>query len=391
MLGLKRDLWLLFSLNLAIGFCNQFIPPLFPLFLVDLRASEMQVGMIISLASVVSTSLMIPSGFLMDRIGKKKMLLISVIMASLPPLFIALTNDLKMVIPLYVVFNASFSLFIIARMAMIAESTTPANRATVFGFMNIAWPIGGIIAPALSGYIVENFSWSLIFLAASLIMALSLCPTLKLREHEASQSKLPEPLTRRPFMDRRFLPFMAVVFVFHSLMGTVEGATYTILPLYLKNQIRISTYLIGLFFTVSSVFTLFIQIPSGWLADRYGRKKILVSCLLPIPILFGLWLLTDNWMILITSYSAIVGLWSMTWPSSVALLSGYIPTEYIGSALGIRMTSIRLGHTMGPLIAVTMYSFFGYRSPFLVFTIFILAAIISALLIRETPERETTR
>ena len=42
MLGLNRELWLLFALNLAIGFANQFVQPLFPLFLSGLGASEVE-------------------------------------------------------------------------------------------------------------------------------------------------------------------------------------------------------------------------------------------------------------------------------------------------------------------------------------------------------------
>jgi MFS family permease len=139
MLGLKRELWLLFALNLAVGFSSQFIQPLFPLYLESLNASEVEIGLVLSLASIVSMSLMIPSGLLMNRIGKKKLLLLSVFLSFFPPLFIAATNDWETATPFYVVFNASFSFFIVARMAMISESATPDNRATLFGIMNMAW------------------------------------------------------------------------------------------------------------------------------------------------------------------------------------------------------------------------------------------------------------
>jgi len=76
-LGLKRDLWLLFALNLAIGFSGQFMAPLFPLYLEGLGASEVEIGMVLSLASVLATALMIPAGLLMNRIGKKRTLLVS--------------------------------------------------------------------------------------------------------------------------------------------------------------------------------------------------------------------------------------------------------------------------------------------------------------------------
>ncbi len=181
MLGLKRDLWLLFALNIAIGFSAQFITPLFPLYLEGLGASEMEIGLVLSLASILATAMMIPSGLMMNRIGKKRTLLVSVMLAALPPLLISFLDDWRWVTPLYMIFGASFSFFIVSRMAMISESATPGNRATLFGVMNLAWPIGGLVAPTLSGFLVENFGWAPIFQVTTLIMAASLIPTLRLR------------------------------------------------------------------------------------------------------------------------------------------------------------------------------------------------------------------
>jgi len=54
----------LFALNLAVGFSTQLIGPLFPLYLESLSASEMEIGLVLSLASVAAIALMLPSGLL---------------------------------------------------------------------------------------------------------------------------------------------------------------------------------------------------------------------------------------------------------------------------------------------------------------------------------------
>jgi MFS family permease len=388
MFGLKRVLWHLFLVNLAIGFTSQFIVPLFPLYLISLEATEIQIGLILSLASVFSTLLMIPSGVLMNRLGKKNMLIISVVFLFLSPILIALFNNLAVVTPLYVVFNASLAFFIIPRMAMITENTLPGNRATILGVMNSAWPIGGIIAPTLSGYLVENYGWTPIFLASSLLMGLSIIPTLKLpRQEEVIVKSTGSPI-KISIWERKYLGFMVFMSLFHLLMGTLEGSNSTILPLYLRNQISLSPYVIGLFFTLPSVSTLFTQVLSGLLADRYGRKKILVLCLVPAPFLFILWLYTTNWIHLIIAYTIIVSFWSMTWSPSMALLSEYVPSELIGTAVGIRMTSMRLGMTIGPILSVFLYTSISHTTPFLASAIMVVMAIIFGSLIRETPDEK---
>jgi MFS family permease len=383
MLGLKRDLWLLFALNVAIGFSGQFITPLFPLYLEGLGASEMEIGLVLSLASILATALMIPSGLLMNRIGKKKTLLVSVMLAMLPPLLISFMDDWRWVTPLYMVYSGSFSFFIVSRMAMISESATPGNRATLFAVMNLSWPIGGLIAPTLSGFLVENFGWAPIFQVTTLIMATSLIPALKLEDPVAPVIEEQIPAKRLSILDREYLPFMTLIFLFQFLAGMMEGMISTVLPLFLKNQIMISESRIGLFFTASSLLILVIQIPSGRLADRYGRKRVMVLSLLPIPLLLGAWLFVDDWLLLLVLYAALNGFRSMTWPSSLALLADFIPSELMGSALGVRMTSMRLGSTVAPILAGYLYSSVGYRSPFLASAVLVVLSIVIALAFKE--------
>lgn len=383
MLGLDRNLWFLFALNIAVGFSAQIVQPLFPLYLRNLSATEMEIGLVVSLAGFAAVVLMLPSGLLMDRIGKKRMLLLSVILGAVPPFFIVSINDWMRVVPFFMLFSASFSFFAPARMAMIADNARPEKGATIFGLMNIAWPIAGIFGPFMSGYIVENFGWGYPFFTSGVIMSASVLPTLMLRERAFHSSEDAETTRKTSLTDRRYLPTLLLFFAFHLAMTTGLGGVNTILPIFLQDQLGLSTFLIGLFFTGSSFLTLFTQIPSGLLADRYGRKRLTVACIAFIPIFFGVWPFIDNWVTLLVLYSVAMGFWSMTWPATLALLSDSVPPELRGSAFGVRMTGVRLGFTIGPLISGYLYSTATCTLPFLVSAILIVMGIPFALLLKE--------
>jgi len=62
-------------LNIAFGLTMQLINPLFSLFLEEEGANEVQNAMVISAGNLVATMLMLPSGLLIDRVGKKTLLL----------------------------------------------------------------------------------------------------------------------------------------------------------------------------------------------------------------------------------------------------------------------------------------------------------------------------
>lgn len=381
--SLDRDLWYLFSLNMAVGFATQLIQPLFPLYLESLNATELEIGFVIGLASIVATLFMLPSGALINRVGEKRMLLISVFLSAVPPVFIALNKNWLIATPFYVLFNMAFSFFIPSRMAIIEAKASASNRATLFGVMNLAWPIAGIIAPSLSGYLAENIGWDIQFYIASGIMGLSLIPTLLMKVETTTTSYAEGNNGGFLSLDRNYLVFLTLIFFLHMAMTTGQGVVNMVLPLYLKNQINLVPSSIGLFFTTSSAMTLITQIPSGWLADRYGRKRLIVACLLPIPVILVMWSMTQNWVMLLVLYATSFSLWSMTWPATIAILSDNLPRWLIGSAIGIRMTGVRFGYTIGPLIGGYLYSSVSPVSPFIASAAFYGLGIVISLLLKE--------
>lgn len=105
----------------------------------------------------------------------------------------------------------------------------------------------------------------------------------------------------------------------------------------------------------------------------------------PIPLLYAVWPLIDNWGVLLVLNSVAFGLWSMTWPATLALLSDHVPPELRGSAFGVRMTGVRLGFTIGPIIAGYLYIVKGSMAPFLASAASYLLGIPLALLLKEKP------
>jgi MFS family permease len=153
---LNRDLWLLLAIGFAMVVSIQLLLPLFPLFLDSHGASEMEISFVISLSSLASTALMIPAGFMMERVGKKRMILIGLLIWTVTPVFIGSAMNWRIAAPLYMVYNLADAFVSPARMTMITEYATPESQATVFGFMSMDWPVGGCISPPLSGFLLRS-------------------------------------------------------------------------------------------------------------------------------------------------------------------------------------------------------------------------------------------
>ena len=382
---LNRDLWLLFAASFAIVISIQLIQPLFPLFLDSQGASEMEISLVISMASLATTALMIPGGFLMARMGKKRMLLIGLLIWATVPVFMASARDWRAVAPLYMVYNLADVFVGPTRMAMIAEYATPETQATVFGFMSMDWPVGGIVSPPLSGYLAERSGWHLSFQVAAVVMALGAVPILMLKGKGVGKTE--ETVSVSAIFRREYLSTILLFFAFALVLSTGQSVVGTMLPIFLKNQMALPLSSIGLFFSGSSVLSLLSQVPGGWLADRYGRKRIIVAFLLPIPLIFGAWAMVNDWVVLLVLYSLFVGCLSMMGSASLALLSDSFPSELTGAAFSVRMTGFRMGSIVGPLLGGYLYAFLSPKSPFIAAGLLFLVGIPLIYLIKEKPRQ----
>ncbi len=383
---LNRDLWLLFAASFAVVISIQLIQPLFPLFLVSQGASEMEISLVISMASLATTALMIPGGFLMERMGKKRMLLMGLLIWATVPVFMASARDWRTVAPLYMVYNLADVFVGPTRMAMIAEYATPESQATVFGIMSMDWPIGGIVSPPLSGYLAERSGWYLSFRVAAVVMALATLPVFMLRGKEKG-GKMEERVSVSAIFQREYLTVVLLFSAFSFALSTGQSVVGTMLPLFLKNQMSLPLSSIGLFFSGSSVLSLLSQVPGGWLADRYGRKRIIVAFLLPIPLIFTAWAMVNDWMVMLGLYSLFAGCLSMMGSASLALLSDSFPSELTGAAFSVRMTGFRMGSVLGPLLGGYLYGSLSPKAPFTAAALLFLVGIPIIYLIKEKPKR----
>ena len=362
---LNRNLMYLFLINIAFGLSSQMINPLLPLFLDSIGAKEAEIAYIVSAGSLAATLLMLPSGIIIDRVGRKIFLLLNAGISAFSIFMMSKSSDWRIVFPFYVLFSLVGAFFVPARMSMISENATMESRAALFGVMNMAWPITGIISPVLSGWIVEKAGWSIVYIIATIVSGLSLLPALLIHESKVDPREKQNRPKLAELLKEDSLRVLVVMSVAPFLMTTAIGAVNLVMPLYLSDAYKLSPSMIGLFFTASNVFTLLTQIPSGRLADRFDPKRILLSLTTVIPIFFVIWHFSDQWLILLVAYSLSVGLWTMTWPSNLTTISREIPREFQGAGYGINATGLRMGFTVGPLVASYMYGNMFSTSPFL--------------------------
>ena len=152
--------------------------PLLPFYAEHLGASALVVGLLTSSYAFCQLIAGPILGKLSDSMGRKPLLIVSQIGTLIGFLILAVSNTLWMVFLSRIIDGLTAGNLSLAQ-AYIADVTEPENRAKSFGVIGIAFGIGFLIGPGVSGYL-SQFGYQYPIMAAASLSALSIICTATL-------------------------------------------------------------------------------------------------------------------------------------------------------------------------------------------------------------------
>ncbi len=178
------------------------------------------------------------------------------------------------------------------------------------------------------------------------------------------QNKTDPPPLIEP--DHSWRTTLAVMFIAQFLAGVVFSFVLPFFPFYFRalGVINLEKNLLWQGWS-SAAFgvTMAISAPLwGLVADRYGRKLMVIRSMLGGSIVLGLMgLATSPWHLL--TFRILQGAFTGTVPASITLVSSITPSAYLGISLGLLQTALLLGQSTGPFIGGIISDHFGFRIP----------------------------
>ncbi|PDM25945.1 hypothetical protein CP083_06445 [Candidatus Bathyarchaeota archaeon B24-2] len=374
----------LFVVSVVVSLTSEAINAFFPLFLQSLGATVMEVGLILTASGLVSTMMMVPSGFLADRYGKKTIIVLSLILSA-STFLCSIVRSWVEIIPIAVLFTTASAIFIPARTAVIADQTDHKNRAMVYGLMNVSWPVGGIIGPILAGFLADRYGWNEVFYFVTAFSIASLFPAFKLKEPKTpSIEGEAERITTYGVSSREVNRVIAVHTAITLLNGIARGVISPIVPFYLTDKLQLNKTELGLFLSLSYGISVIVTQPlSGLLANRVGSKELLILGSLLSPVAMAVFPLFDGFLPLFVVYMLQFAFWSVSWPTSITLLVGAVPPSKRGFASAVRTTGFRLGFYAGPMIGAYLWESVSPASPFYGAAFFLALAVPFTFIVKK--------
>ena len=147
-----------------------------------------------------------------------------------------------------------------------------------------------------------------------------------------------------------------------------------------RNQVA---FYAGLAISISAVSAALVSPIWGILADKYGRKPMMIRAGLAMTITMGGLAFVPNiyWLIFLRLLN---GVFTGFVPNATALIASQVPKDKSGYALGTLSTGVVAGTLTGPFVGGLIAEIFGIRNVFLLIGGFLfLAAILTIFFIKE--------
>ncbi|NMB66663.1 MFS transporter [Candidatus Woesearchaeota archaeon] len=353
--------------------------PVLPLYAKALGATEILLGLISAFSPLAGILFSFPVGLLSDKIGKKKLLIISGVIFMISPLMYLFINNPIWLIPIRF-FHGIATAILGPVISAIIISKYQNNKGEKLGIYSSSTLVGRTLAPLLGGFIISYFTTSnlpisnykYVYITAFLLSIPVFLCILFLEKDKSSNKKVHIKdfyINLRYFLkNKRLLSTSLVEMASYFSYGVLE----TYLPIYLS-KLEIPAYQIGIIFSLQ-IFSIAITKPFfGKLSDKIDKKK---QILIGIMILgFSISLLGFFSSIIIESVIGIffgLGL-SFSTIATNSYIGEITKKDKLGSSLGLFSSLMDIGQSLGPLIAGFIISYFSFRLGF------ILCLVISIL------------
>jgi len=389
--GLNPNVFFLGLVSFLTDASSEMIFPLLPLFLRNVLATPYTViGLIEGAAESIASLVRVFSGWLSDKLGRRKGLTIAGYGLSAfakPFMYIATTWGIA--------FGVRFAdrvgkgIRTAPRDALIADSLSAEQRGKGFGLhraMDTFGAMAGIISAAVVVYVLQKGNLELapgtyqqLVLIGVIPAVLALFMFFFVREPKRKISSDVSPgAWRRSLLsefDRRFKIFLGLIFLFS--LGNSSDAFLILRAQDLGNPVLYILLMLVLFnFVYASVST-----PAGILSDRLGRRRVILLGWLTYALVYlGFGLASASWQLwlLFALYGLYYGLAEGV---ARAFVADLVPVEKRGTAYGLLHGIVGITLLPASIIAGWLWQAVNPAAPFLFGAALAFLAMIGLLLL----------
>jgi DHA1 family multidrug resistance protein-like MFS transporter len=393
MRGSRRIVVVIMAVTALWALVGGLFQPFLPLYIASVGGSASDVGIAAASSALAFIAAEAIWGWASDRVGAGKPLLISKLVTTAVFLGYLWRAELWWIYILQFVRGVSEVAMAPIGRALLARHVEPERRGTIMGFYFTIQSMARSGTGIVGGGLIDGLGFRALFvLCAMLSFAGGILAYVGLRgtrelDQAADRAAMARPAQEMQGFRRQFV----ILSVLAGLGFWAQSGWWTFFPLFAATVVGLSASQVGVLTTLSGISILVFTLPGGRLADRFGRKRLLIaglaiSSLPALAITSGL----ATSFIALALVAFVLGIGNATSnPARQALIADIAPAGRQGLTMGVYGVAEDVGILIGPLLGGVLWDRIGPGATFGMFAGVYLVTIASAAVMLKEPARRT--
>ena len=249
-----------------------------PLYILAIGGSNLAVGFLNAMDNLLSALYSFPGGYLSDKIGYKKALLLFTSIAMTGYLIVIIFESWQAVFIGAVLFISWSAVSLPAIMSLISKTVPSNRRAMGVTIHSIVKRIPMSLGPLLGGTFISIYGTTtgirISFITAFVLGIVALLAIHFLMENE---TVAPRTTSLRDILRlKNFNPSLKNLLVSDILIRFAEQIPYAFVVVWAVNIIGISAFQFGILTAIEMTTAVLVYIPVAYYADRYFKKPFIL-------------------------------------------------------------------------------------------------------------------
>ncbi len=358
------QLQVLFAVTLMAVLGVSTIGPALPLLRRELGVSVEKIGLVITLFTLPGVILTPVMGVLADRVGRKRVLVPSLVLFALAGGACALARTYDSLLVLRLLQGVGAATLGALNVTLIGDLFRGRQRTAAMGYNASVLSIGTATYPLIGGSLAMA-AWYLPFALPILALPVAVLVALRLTEPTLARAPGFRVYIGGVWREIRRPEVLALLAVSCGIFILLYGAYITFLPLYMADRFGSSSLMIGSVMTSASVVTGLTSSQLGRLSRRLSEPSLLrigfVTCAFALALVPFMPV-----TIALLVPAALLGFsFAITIPVVMTLLAGFAPDDRRAAFMSLNGTVLRVGQTLGPLIMTAVFAAAGFTAVYL--------------------------
>ena len=333
--GLRKSIVALLFMAILVGLGEKMAERFLPIYLLALGGGILSVGFLNGMDNLLSALYSFPGGYLSDRLGYKRALIVFNLVAMFGYLIVIVFPHWLAVLVGAAFFLSWSALSLPATMSLVSRALPQEKRTMGVSIHSLVRRIPMALGPVIGGILIglygETTGIRLAFGAALLLGIVSLVLQQAMIADDGKRGKGEKRLSH---LWRFMSPDLRNLLVSDILIRFAEQIPYAFVVIWCIKMNGISAVQFGLLTTIEMITAMLVYIPVAYLADRSGKKPFVLITFFNFTI-FPLFLLFSHTFWMMAVAFVIRGLKEFGEPTRKALIMDLAPEEQKAGMFGL--------------------------------------------------------